>query len=75
MAILLSVLGVSDEDIADDYAMTALTIEPLISEWLDEMSSDADERTAPAPPGDAAKRRCSTRLSTCESSTAPPRRS
>ena len=34
----------ADEDIADDYALTALTIEPLIVEWLDENSSNDEER-------------------------------
>jgi protein-tyrosine phosphatase len=40
----LSTLGVADEDIADDYALTALTIEPLIVEWLNENSKDEEER-------------------------------
>ena len=40
----LSMLGVADEDIADDYALTALSIEPLIVEWLDESSSNEEER-------------------------------
>lgn len=44
VALILSVLGVSDADIADDYALTAQNIEPLISEWLDSMSGDGDER-------------------------------
>jgi protein-tyrosine phosphatase len=44
VAILLSVLGVSDEDIADDYALTALTLEPLIIEWLDSNTQDVAER-------------------------------
>jgi protein tyrosine/serine phosphatase len=42
--VLLSALGVSDEHIADDYAQTALTIEPLIAEWLDGMTQDPVER-------------------------------
>ena len=34
VALLLSLAGVSDEDIADDYALTMLNLEPLIGEWL-----------------------------------------
>jgi protein-tyrosine phosphatase len=44
VALVLSMLGVADEDIADDYALTALTIEPLIVEWLNENSKDEEER-------------------------------
>jgi protein tyrosine/serine phosphatase len=44
VAVLLSLVGVPDEVIADDYALTALSLAPLISEWLDEMSSDPAER-------------------------------
>jgi protein tyrosine/serine phosphatase len=44
VALTLSVLGVSDEDIADDYALTALAIEPLIVDWLDQHSSTEEER-------------------------------
>ena len=44
VALILSLLGVSDEDIADDYALTAQNIEPLIVEWLNSMSEDPDER-------------------------------
>ena len=44
VALILSLLGATDADIAEDYALTALNIEPLISEWLDDMSSDTDER-------------------------------
>ena len=44
VALTLSTLGVSDEDIADDYALTALAIEPLIVEWLDEHSTTEEER-------------------------------
>ncbi|CAN5740069.1 tyrosine-protein phosphatase [soil metagenome] len=44
VALLLALLGVSHEDIADDYAMTALNLEPLIVEWLDQMSDDEAER-------------------------------
>jgi protein tyrosine/serine phosphatase len=44
VALVLSTLGVADEDIADDYALTALTIEPLIVDWLNESSSNEEER-------------------------------
>lgn len=44
VALLLSLVGVADEDIAADYALTAQNLEPLISEWLDGMSSDEGER-------------------------------
>ena len=44
VALILSLLGVADADIADDYAMTAQNIEPLIAEWLDSMSDDPQER-------------------------------
>lgn len=44
VALVLSVLGVDDGDIADDYAMTTLALEPLISEWLDEQAFDDAER-------------------------------
>ena len=44
IAVTLAVVGVSDEDIADDYALTQLVLEPLIADWLDQMSHDAQER-------------------------------
>ena len=44
VAVLLSLVGVPDEVIADDYALTALSLAPLISEWLDGMSSEPAER-------------------------------
>lgn len=44
VAVILSLLGVADEDIADDYALTMTNLEPLIVEWLDHMSSDPAER-------------------------------
>jgi len=44
VALLLAVAGVADEDIADDYALTALNLEPLIIDWLDAMSDDEAER-------------------------------
>jgi protein tyrosine/serine phosphatase len=44
VALLLELAGVSADDIADDYALTALNIEPLIVEWLDQMGGDEAER-------------------------------
>lgn len=44
VALLLSLVGVSEDDIADDYARTAVNLEPLIVEWLDSISDDANER-------------------------------
>ena len=44
VALLLSLVGVSDDDIADDYARTAVNLEPLIVEWLDSITDDANER-------------------------------
>jgi protein-tyrosine phosphatase len=43
IALMLAIAGVSDEDIADDYALTMLNLEPLIAEWLDTIE-DRDER-------------------------------
>lgn len=36
VALLLSLVGVSDEEIASDYALTALRLDALIADWLDE---------------------------------------
>ncbi len=44
VALLLSLVGVSDDDIADDYARTAVNLDLLISEWLDSVSEDPAER-------------------------------
>jgi hypothetical protein len=44
VALVLALFGVSDTEIADDYALTAQNIEPLIIEWLDNMSADPLER-------------------------------
>ncbi len=44
VALALSLAGVSDEDIADDYALTMLSLEPLIVEWLDSIATDETER-------------------------------
>ena len=43
VALLLALVGVSDDDIADDYALTMLNLEPLIADWLLEMSDDPAE--------------------------------
>lgn len=37
VALTLSVVGVSDEDIADDYALTQLVLDQLLAEWFDYM--------------------------------------
>ena len=42
VAMLLSLAGVSDEDIADDYALTMLNLEPLITEWLQTIEDVAE---------------------------------
>jgi protein-tyrosine phosphatase len=44
VAVVLAFLGVPDQLIADDYALTGHNLEPLIVEWLDSMSSDPAER-------------------------------
>ena len=44
IALALAAVGVSDDDIADDYALTELVLEPLIADWLDFMSQDPEER-------------------------------
>ncbi len=44
VAVLLSMLGVPDEDIAEDYALTQSTFEPLLEEWLDSQTRDDAER-------------------------------
>jgi protein-tyrosine phosphatase len=44
IAVILSLVGVPDEAIADDYADTAESLSLLIAEWLDATSSDPDER-------------------------------
>jgi protein tyrosine/serine phosphatase len=44
VALALSLAGVDDDQIADDYALTALNLDPLIIDWLDEMSDDETER-------------------------------
>jgi protein tyrosine/serine phosphatase len=44
IAVALAAVGVSDEDIAADYALTELVLEPLIADWLDFMSQDSVER-------------------------------
>jgi protein-tyrosine phosphatase len=44
IALVLSLLGVADETIANDYAMSGLTLEPRLSEWLDSKSQDEAQR-------------------------------
>jgi protein tyrosine/serine phosphatase len=44
VGLILSVLGVDDETIADDYAQTSENLEPLIVEWLDANARDDAER-------------------------------
>jgi len=44
IALTLAAVGVSDDDIADDYALTQLVLEPLIADWLEHMSHDPIER-------------------------------
>jgi protein-tyrosine phosphatase len=44
IAVALAAVGVSDDDIAADYALTELVLEPLIADWLDYMSQDPVER-------------------------------
>ena len=43
VALLLSLVGVTDEDVADDYALTRSSLEGLIVDWLSEMSDDPAE--------------------------------
>jgi len=43
VALLLSLVGVTDEDVADDYALTMTSLEGLIADWLSEMSDDPAE--------------------------------
>jgi protein-tyrosine phosphatase len=42
VAMLLSLAGVSDDDIADDYALTMLNLEPLINDWLLTIEDEAE---------------------------------
>jgi len=42
VALLLSLAGVSDEDAADDYALTMLNLEPLIMDWLNTIEDSAE---------------------------------
>jgi protein tyrosine/serine phosphatase len=44
IAVALAAVGVGDSDIAEDYALTELVLEPLIADWLDLMSQDPHER-------------------------------
>ena len=44
VAVVLSFLGVPDDAIADDYALSSPNLESLIAEWLDSISRDPVER-------------------------------
>jgi protein-tyrosine phosphatase len=44
VAILLALAGVPDDVIADDYALSAVNLAPMIAEWLDSMSDEPAER-------------------------------
>ncbi len=44
VAIVLALLGVPDTDIAEDYALTQLTLAPLVEDWLNSLSQDPQER-------------------------------
>jgi protein tyrosine/serine phosphatase len=46
IAVLLSLVGVPDETIAADYALSADQIVPLTREWLDRVTRSDDERAA-----------------------------
>lgn len=42
VGLMLSVAGVSDEHIADDYALTMLNLEPLIMDWLQTIEDESE---------------------------------
>ena len=42
VALVLSLVGVSDEDVADDYALTMLNLEPLIVDWLGSIEDETE---------------------------------
>lgn len=44
IGLTLAAVGVSDEDIGADYALTQLVLEPLIAEWFDYMGAHDSER-------------------------------
>jgi Protein tyrosine/serine phosphatase len=44
IAVTLAAVGVSDDEIADDYALSQLVLEPLIADWLEHMSHDPIEQ-------------------------------
>ena len=44
VALLLALAGVSDADIADDYALTMLNLEPLIMDWLNTIEDPAERQ-------------------------------
>jgi protein tyrosine/serine phosphatase len=44
IALVLSLLGVEDGIIADDYALTHATFEPILAEWLERQTDNPAER-------------------------------
>lgn len=44
IGLILALVGVGDDEIADDYALSAIHVAPLISEWVLEMSDDPTEQ-------------------------------
>ena len=44
VALTLAAVGVADEEIADDYALSETNLAALTSEWLDENARDDDDR-------------------------------
>jgi protein tyrosine/serine phosphatase len=44
VALILSLLGAADDEIAADYALTQASLEGLLDEWLDQQSDDPQER-------------------------------
>jgi protein tyrosine/serine phosphatase len=44
VGLILALLGVPEEAIADDYALSNTNLEPILIEWLDGMGSDPAER-------------------------------
>jgi protein tyrosine/serine phosphatase len=45
VAVTLSAIGVSDEDIAADYALSQLVLDQLVEEWFAYMGASASEQT------------------------------
>ena len=44
VALTLSAIGVSDEDVADDYALSQLVLDELVKEWFAYMGATASEQ-------------------------------